>query len=239
MKIALIGYGKMGHAIERVATQRGHEIVERIDVNNTDAFNDAAFKSADVAIEFTTPQTAVNNIRRAWQIGKPVVSGTTGWNAQFPELQRELRQNGHTLFWSSNFSIGVNLFMAINRRMAELMNAMPQYDVQIQEIHHIHKKDAPSGTAITLAEDIIQRLDRKTAWVLSNNVKADQISIEALREGEIPGTHTVTYTSSTDSITMTHAAKNRDGFALGAVLAAEFILGKQGFFGMNDMLHIN
>lgn len=236
MKIALIGYGKMGKIIERIARERGHEIVCVIDVDNRDDFDSPAFRSADVAIEFTVPQVAVSNYRRAFASGVPVVSGTTGWTEQLPELKAEIEKGGHTLFWSSNFSLGVNVFMAVNRYLAELMNRFPQYDVEMTEVHHTQKLDAPSGTAITLAEGVLEKLDRKKAWVKETASASDELAIKSVREGQVPGIHTVRYESAVDSITITHDAKSREGFALGAVIAAEFTVGKKGLLGMEDLM---
>lgn len=236
MKIALIGYGKMGKIIERIALERGHEIVSRIDVDNQEDFSSAAFASADVAIEFTAPSVAVENYRRAWKAGVAVVSGTTGWTKILPEIKQEISDGGHTLFWSSNFSLGVNLFFEINRKLAQMMNKFDAYDVKMTEVHHTQKLDAPSGTAITLAEKILENLDRKSSWVLGKEGNADEIAIEAIREGQVPGIHTVRYESAVDSLTLTHDAKSREGFALGAVVAAEFTAGKKGFLGMSDLL---
>lgn len=236
MKIALIGYGKMGQTIEKVAKARGHEIVCIIDVNNRPDFKSAAFASADVAIEFTTPTSAIENYRQAWAAGVPVVSGTTGWNAQLPEIETEIKKNGYTLFWSSNFSLGVNIFMAVNKYLAKLMNQFPDYNVKMTEVHHTQKLDAPSGTAITLAEGIIENLDRKTAWVKETETAANEIAIKSIREGQVPGIHTIRYENSVDSIEITHDAKSREGFALGAVIAAEFTAGKKGFLNMHDLL---
>ena len=240
MKIALIGYGKMGHIIERIALERGHEIVSKIDVDNQEEFNSEAFASADVAIEFTIPTKAIENYRKAWAVGVPVVSGTTGWNAILPELKKEIAENGYTLFWASNFSLGVNLFFELNKRLAAMMNRYANYDVTMTEIHHTEKKDAPSGTAITLAEGILENIERKSEWVLSNtqcSMLNAQLGIEALREGKVPGTHIITYDSEVDSITIKHEAKSREGFALGAVVAAEFLVGKPaGFYSMSDLM---
>ena len=221
MKIAIIGYGKMGHIIENIALSRGHEIVSVIDKDNLSDFSSSSFASADVAIEFSTPVTAVSNIRRSWAAGVPVVSGTTGWKEQLPELKAELQTNGKALFWTSNFSVGVNMFFALNRKLYELMNKVEGYEPSITEIHHIHKLDAPSGTAVTLAEQICFPTDK----------------IESIRRGEVPGTHIVKYDSAVDTLTITHEAHSREGFALGAVLAAEFIKGKKGFYSMQDMLN--
>ena len=236
MNLALIGYGKMGHIIEQVARQRGHQIVCTIDKDNQTDFASAAFASADVAIEFTMPAVAVDNYRRAWAAGVPVVSGTTGWTAQLPAIRREVEQGGHTLFWSSNFSLGVNIFFELNRHLAQLMNRFPNYEPSLTEIHHTEKKDAPSGTAITLAEGILAELPRKEKWVLGAKTSDSELPIEAIRQGQVPGTHTVRYDSAEDCITITHEAKSRAGFALGAVLAAEFVKGRKGFFTMHDML---
>ena len=241
MKIALIGYGKMGHIIERIALERGHEIVSKVDVDNQEEFESEAFASADVAIEFTVPSKAVENYRKAWSAGVPVVSGTTGWNAVLPQLKEEIVEKGYTLFWASNFSLGVNLFFELNKRLAAMMNRYADYDVAMTEIHHTEKKDAPSGTAITLAEGILENLDRKSEWVLKNaqcTMHNAQFSIEALREGKVPGTHVVTYDSAVDSITIKHEAKSREGFALGAVVAAEFLVGKPaGFYSMTELMN--
>jgi 4-hydroxy-tetrahydrodipicolinate reductase len=236
MKIALIGYGKMGKTIERIALERGHEIVSVIDVDNTDDFNSEGFKSADVAIEFTAPQVALSNYHRAFASGVAVVSGTTGWTDQLPELKKEIEANGNTLFWSSNFSLGVNIFMAVNKYLAGIMNQFSNYNVEITEIHHTQKLDAPSGTAITLAEEIIEKLDRKSKWVKELEKNSNELAIKSIREGQVPGIHTVHYESDVDSITITHDAKSREGFALGAVVAAEYTFGKKGMLGMNDML---
>ena len=240
MKIALIGYGKMGHIIEHIALERGHEVVSKVDVDNQEEFESEAFASADVAIEFTVPAKAVENYRKAWAAGVPVVSGTTGWNAVLPELKEEIATNGYTLFWASNFSLGVNLFFELNRRLAQMMNRYANYDVAMTEIHHTEKKDAPSGTAITLAEGVLENLDRKEEWVLVDSQQStvnSQLGIEALREGKVPGTHIVSYDSAVDTITIKHEAQSREGFALGAVVAAEFLVGKPaGFYSMSDLI---
>ncbi|MEA4937097.1 MAG: 4-hydroxy-tetrahydrodipicolinate reductase [Paludibacter sp.] len=236
MKIALIGYGKMGKTIERIAKERGHEIVSIIDVDNTVDFESVAFRSADVAIEFTMPKVARENIRRAFASGVPVVCGTTGWVENLQEFKREIQEQGTTLFWSSNFSLGVNVFMEVNKYLARLMNRFPEYDVEMTEVHHTQKLDAPSGTAITLAEGILENLERKTSWSKEVTSKPEEIAIKSIREGQVPGTHTIIYDCDVDTITITHEAKNREGLALGAVIAAEFTAGKKGFLGMNDLL---
>lgn len=227
MKIALIGYGKMGHLLEEVARSRSHEVVCVIDVDNRADFDSDAFRSADVAIEFTMPAVAYDNVRVAFAQGVKVVSGTTGWYSQHEVELRELctPAGGNTLFWSSNYSVGVALFRAVNRQLARLMNDYPGYSVRMEETHHIHKLDAPSGTAVTIADDIRAELKR-----------ASDVPITSIREGEVPGIHTVCYESEADVITLTHSAKNRTGFALGAVLAAEFTAKQNGgLFGIEDM----
>jgi 4-hydroxy-tetrahydrodipicolinate reductase len=244
MKIALIGYGKMGHTIEQIAIQRGHTIVSTIDINNAESFHSAAFHAADVAVEFTTPATAFENYRKCFAAGLPVVSGTTGWTERLGEIKRLCENGKHTFFYASNFSIGVNIFFAVNKYLAKWMNRFPEYDVNMTEIHHIHKLDAPSGTGITLAEEILEEIEHKKQWRLAkegeiqfDTDKPEDLVIHALREGEVPGIHEVRYESDVDSITIRHDAKNRAGFALGAVLAAEFTVGKKGFLGMNDLLN--
>lgn len=236
MKIALIGYGKMGKTIERIALERGHRIVSVIDVGNTGDFGSEAFRSADVAIEFTTPATAFSNYMKCFDAGVPVVSGTTGWLDRIDEVKERCAREGKTFFYASNFSIGVNIFFAVNRYLARLMNRFPAYDVSLEEVHHIHKLDAPSGTAITLADDILKTVERKKRWTLGREEDPADLAVRAVREGEVPGIHEVVYESETDTIAIRHSAKSREGFALGAVIAAEFTCGKQGFLGMEDML---
>lgn len=236
MKIALIGYGKMGKIIERIALERGHEIVSIIDIDNREDFKSDAFKSADVAIEFTVPQVALDNYQQAFEAGVAVVSGTTGWADQQEKVKADVLKNGYTLFWSSNFSLGVNIFMAVNKYLAKIMNQFPEYNVEMTEVHHTQKLDAPSGTAITLAEGILDNIDRKTGWVKEIQQNDNELAIKSIREGQVPGIHTIRYESFADIIEITHDAKSREGFALGAVLAAEFTCGKKGFLGMNDML---
>ncbi len=232
----MIGYGKMGKEIASVAAGRGHEITATIDSEADWMEKIDDLRQSDVAIEFSTPDTAVDNIMKCFNIGIPVVVGTTGWYDQLDSVVHDCRQRGNAaLFVASNFSIGVNILFDINRRLADLMNRYPQYDVRIDETHHVHKLDAPSGTAITLANDIINRLDRKEEWKL-NGTQPDELCITARREGEVSGTHQVTYNSEVDTISICHAAKSRKGFAVGAVLAAEFLDGKRGYFTMNDLL---
>ena len=236
MKIALIGYGKMGHEIEKIALDRGHEIVCTIDLGEDNKFESDEFKSADVAIEFTSPDSALNNYKRAFAADVPVVSGTTGWLENIDEILKECSENGKTFFYASNFSLGVNLFFALNKKLAKMMNNYSDYNVRMEETHHIHKLDAPSGTAITLAEGVIENLDRKEAWSLDKENNESDLKITSFREGEVPGIHTVIYESDVDTITISHDAKSRKGFALGAVVAAEFTKDKKGFLGMEDLL---
>ncbi len=236
MKIALIGYGKMGKEIEKIALRRGHEIVCIIDVQNPEDFISEAFRSADVAIEFTNPTVAYHNYLRAFDAGVKLVSGSTGWLEEHGEEIRKLcTTGGKTLFWSSNFSLGVAIFSAVNRYLAQIMNHFPEYEVSLSETHHIHKLDAPSGTAITLAEDILEHIPRKQKWVNQAATDAAQLPIQSIREGEVTGIHTIRYESEADSIRITHDAKNRSGFALGAVLAAEYTADKEGLLGMSDL----
>lgn len=235
MKIALIGYGKMGHMIEEIAKKRGHEIVSIIDINNKEEIGSEAFSMADVAIEFTVPGEAWENINKSWQAGVPVVSGTTGWKKSAEEINDAINRYDSALLWSSNFSLGVNIFFEINRQLAKIMSNYP-YEVSITEIHHTQKKDAPSGTAITIAEDIISNNDKKEGWTLQGDAKSNEISVTAIREGNVPGTHIVDYKSAQDKIEIKHEAYSREGFALGAVIAAEFLAGKKGLFTMRDIL---
>lgn len=248
MKIALIGYGKMGKEIEKIALNRGHEIVSIIDIDNQEEFESEAFKSADVAIEFTNPMVAYANYMKAFKAGVKLVSGSTGWMAEHgDEVKRLCTEGGKTLFWSSNFSLGVAIFSAVNKYLAKIMNQFPEYDVTMSETHHVHKLDAPSGTAITLAEGILENLSRKNKWIKgtlqapdgtisgSADCAANELPVSSIREGEVPGIHTIRYDSEADSITITHDAKNRRGFALGAVLAAEYTAKHEGFLGMSDL----
>lgn len=235
MKIALVGYGKMGKAIEQIALARGHEIVSIIDIENPEEFRSDTFRSAEVAIEFTTPATAFGNYMKCFEAGIPVVSGTTGWLEHLDEVRRMCEKEGKTFFYASNFSIGVNIFFALNKYLAQVMNRFPEYDVRMTETHHIHKLDAPSGTAITLAEDIIANLDRKECWTPETAEKPADLPIRSVREGEVPGIHEIIYESEADTIRIEHNARSRAGFALGAVVAAEFAAGKKGFLGMNDL----
>lgn len=248
MKIALIGYGKMGKMIEQIAISRGHEIVSIIDVDNQQDFDSEAFASADVAIEFTAPQAAYGNYLKAFAKGVKVVSGSTGWMKEHgDDVRRMCNEEGKTLFWASNFSIGVAIFSAVNRYLAKIMNGFQQYGVEMEEVHHIHKLDHPSGTAITLAEEVVENIDRLDKWAVgtvqnpdgtidgSKDVEAGSLRIDSIRRGEVPGIHTIKYDSEADSITITHDAHSRQGFALGAVLAAEYAAEHNGLLTISDM----
>lgn len=237
MKIALLGYGKMGREIEKIAVSRGNEIVLKIGVDNLADLTQENLSKADVAIEFSTPDTAYNNIQLCFESNVPVVVGTTGWLDQLEHCVAQTKQ-GKGLFYASNFSVGVNVFFEVNRKLAELMTPYSEYKVQMEEIHHTQKLDAPSGTAITLAEGVMEFNDSIKTWVNNaTNVKAE-LGIISKREPEVPGTHVVTYENEIDQIYIKHTAHNRKGFALGAVLAAEFMVGKSGFYGMKDLLGI-
>ncbi len=238
MRIALIGYGKMGRMIEEIARSRGHEIVSIIDIDNQEDFDSPEFASADVAIEFTSPTAAYGNYLRAWAKGVKVVSGSTGWMKEHgDEVRRACAEGGKTLFWASNFSIGVAIFSAVNRYLARLMNEFPQYDVELEETHHVHKLDHPSGTAITLAEEIVAEVDRLKGWEESSGGAGggSLLPIRSIRRGEVPGIHTIRYDSDADCITITHDAHSRRGFALGAVLAAEYTNKHEGLLTISDM----
>jgi len=248
MKIALIGYGKMGKMIEQIAISRGHEIVSIIDVDNQQDFDSEAFASADAAIEFTAPQAAYGNYLKAFAKGVKVVSGSTGWMKEHgDDVRRMCNEEGKTLFWASNFSIGVAIFSAVNRYLAKIMNGFQQYDVEMEEVHHVHKLDHPSGTAITLAEEVVENIDRLDKWAVgtvqnpdgtidgSKDVEAGSLRIDSIRRGEVPGIHTIKYDSEADSITITHDAHSRQGFALGAVLAAEYTAEHNGLLTISDM----
>ena len=237
MNIALIGYGKMGREIEKIALERGHSISVKIDKDNLESFDDSAFKQSDVAIEFTQPQFAVNNYKQCFKNNIPVVSGTTGWLGAFDEITQICQKEKQTFFYASNFSVGVNIFFEINKKLAKLINQNSGYNVEMEEIHHTQKLDAPSGTAISLAEQIIEELSSKEKWALDSN-QNNELNIIAKRIADTPGTHTVKYSSEIDEITIEHKAKSRKGFALGAVLAAEFIQNKKGVFSMKDLLDL-
>ena len=238
MKIALIGYGKMGHMIEEVAVQRGHEVILKIDVNNQQDFNKENLLKADVAIEFTNPDSAYNNVMKCLEFGVPTVSGSTGWNNKLEEAKSFCKEKNGSLLQTSNFSIGVNIFFEVNKLLARLMSSQPEYDVTMREIHHTAKKDAPSGTAVTLADQILSTVSRKSNWVNKASEKPQELSIISERIDPAPGTHYVKYSSEVDDIEIIHTAHSRKGFALGAVLAAEFISDKKGIFSMQDVLSL-
>lgn len=238
MKLALIGYGKMGKAIEEIAEQRGHEIVLAVSSSNLHDFTEAAIRNADVCIEFTTPHAAFTNVMTCLKAGVPVVCGSTGWLQQKLEVEQFARDHSLGFLYASNFSIGVNLFFHINEQVAALMKQYPQYQVSVEEIHHTAKKDAPSGTAVTIAEGILAQRSDKQQWVNHASDKKEELAIISKRIDPAPGTHTVFYQSDIDDITINHTAHNRKGFAGGAVLAAEFLHGKTGVFSMRDVLGV-
>lgn len=235
MRIGIWGYGKMGREIEQQALLRGHEIVWRLDEQNVSDFSDDDLKTADVAIEFTMPHAAVNNMMRAININLPMVVGTTGWYHHLEEIKKTCVSKNASLLYGSNFSIGVNILFAVNSYLARIMNHHPQYTPSITEIHHTQKLDAPSGTAITLAESIIHEHERVSYWVNHAAVESSQLGIISIREDDVLGTHQVIYDSDVDKLELIHTAKNRKGFALGAVLAAEWLLGRKGFFEVREM----
>lgn len=246
MKIALLGYGKMGRIIEQFALDRGHEIVLKIDENNLDEKTTENLQQADVAIDFSTPHSVLSNIESCFKAGLPLVVGTTGWYDKIPEIKAECEACNNALLYASNFSVGVNVFFFVNQVLAKIMNRYPQYDVLVEEIHHTQKLDSPSGTAITIAESILDGLERKDKWIneLVGNgeeviTKPDQLLIESHRIEDVPGTHTVVYSSEVDDIEFKHKAHGRAGFALGAVLAAEWLQGKKGFYSIKDMFDFN
>ncbi|MDO8998213.1 MAG: 4-hydroxy-tetrahydrodipicolinate reductase [Bacteroidota bacterium] len=235
MNIALFGYGKMGKEIEAIALKRNHNIVLKIDKDNIATITDADLKKADVIIEFSTPHSVLENIKKCVNANVPIVVGTTGWYDSFKEIKKLCEEKNGSLFHATNFSLGVNLFFKVNSYLAELMNKYTDYDVSMEEIHHIHKLDKPSGTAITLAEQIIAKIDRKTNWSIESK-NSETLFINDIREGEVPGTHIIKYQSEVDDIEIMHKAHNRKGFALGAVIAAEFLNGKKGIYTMNDII---
>jgi len=238
MKIALIGYGKMGKEIEKIALSRNHEISFKIDIDNFSDFEKVNSINTDVAIEFTTPHTAFENVIKCFNKGVSVVCGSTGWNDKLSEAKKLCVEKELSFLWASNFSIGMNIFFKLNQHLARLMNGIEGYEPEIKEIHHIHKKDAPSGTAITLAEGFIKNYDQKKQWQLSPAKGKEILTIEAQRTDEVPGTHIIKFDSVADYIEITHCAKGRQGLAIGAILAAEFIKGKKGIFTMDNVLNI-
>lgn len=228
----------MGQAIDAIATAKGHEIVLRVDINSQHLLAKEHLEQADVAIEFTTPDTAYNNVLKCFEANVPVVCGTTGWLDKLPEIKAICAEKQQAFLHATNFSIGVNIFFEVNKKLAELMASQPQYNVWMEEIHHTHKKDAPSGTALTLAEQLMAAVTRKTGWVNAESPQPDVLSIISKRIDPAPGTHTINYTSDIDDITITHTAHSREGFAAGAVVAAEWLKGKTGVFGMRDVLNL-
>lgn len=236
MNIALIGYGKMGKAIEEIALERGHKIVLKINDENLGDFTKENTGKADVAIEFTSPHSAFDNIKKIIEYGVPVVCGSTGWTERINEINDYCKEQNGSFLYASNFSVGVNIFFELNKKLATLMAPHAEYDISMEEIHHTQKKDAPSGTAITLAEQILEQVQRKTKWVNEQSSDAAELPIISKREDPAPGTHSIKYSSPIDDIEIIHTAHNRQGFALGAVLAAEFIKGKKGIFSMKEVL---
>ncbi|RZL68408.1 MAG: 4-hydroxy-tetrahydrodipicolinate reductase [Pedobacter sp.] len=246
MKIALLGYGKMGQIIERFALERGHEVVLKISIDNLEDLTVTNLEKADVAIDFSAPDAAVGNIYKCFEASLPIVVGTTGWYGNLQEIKNDCLSSNNTLLYGSNFSIGVNLFFHLNKFLAKLMNNYPAYEVQVEEIHHTQKLDAPSGTAMTIAEGIIEELDRKSEWLnevvgtpIPDVIKNEQLLIESHRIENVPGTHTVVYSSEVDEIEIKHTAHSRAGFALGAVVAAEWLQNKQGFYNIADVFNFN
>jgi len=239
MNIALIGYGKMGKSIEEIAVAKGHTIVLKIDENNTNDFTKENMKKANVAIEFTHPGSAFDNISKCIEFGVPVVSGTTGWTEKLDAVWKKCRDENGSFLYASNFSVGVNIFFEVNKRLASLMESHKEYDVTLEEIHHTQKKDSPSGTAITLAEEILERIARKKNWVNHLTDNASELEILSERIDPAPGTHKVKYSSAIDDIEIIHTAHSRKGFASGAVLAAEFLANKKGIFTMQDVLGLS
>jgi 4-hydroxy-tetrahydrodipicolinate reductase len=248
MKIALLGYGKMGKIIEKIALSRKHEIVLTIDHETLHELTPENLQKADVVIEFTTPASVLSNIEHCFNANVPIVVGTTGWYEKLPEVKQQCVDGNKSLLWASNFSVGVNVFFHVNKLLAKVMNRYPYYEVQVEEIHHTQKMDSPSGTAITIAEGIINNTDTKNEWVNvlttddsddDANVAPNQLLIESLRIDSVPGTHTVIYDSEVDSIEFKHTAHNRNGFALGAVLAAEWLHDKKGFYSVEAMFDFN
>jgi 4-hydroxy-tetrahydrodipicolinate reductase len=245
MKIALLGYGKMGKIIEKIATGRKHEIVLKIDFDNQHELTAENLQKADAVIEFSTPATVLGNIQHCFDADVPVVVGTTGWYDELPQIKQQCEEGNHAMLYASNFSVGVNIFFHVNKVLAKLMKNYPYYEVQVEEIHHTQKLDSPSGTAITIAQGIIDNLGSKKEWVnvltadgdetADDNIKNDQLLIESFRIDSVPGTHTVIYDSEVDMIEFKHTAHNRNGFALGAVMAAEWIHDKKGFHSVQDM----
>ncbi len=238
MNIALIGYGRMGQEIETIAKDRGHKIELIIDIDNPDDLNAENLKDIDVAIEFTIPKAAINNYKTCFDAGVPVVSGTTGWLEKWDEVTQYCKEKDSAFFYASNFSLGVNLFFDFNRKLARMMKPFDQYNVEMTEVHHTKKLDAPSGTAISLADDIIHEYDQLSKWVNHSSNNKNELGIISEREGDVPGIHTIKYDSDVDYIEITHSAKSRKGFALGAVIAAEYTAKNKGILSMKEMLNL-
>jgi 4-hydroxy-tetrahydrodipicolinate reductase len=238
IKIALIGYGKMGKTIESIALERGHTVDLKIDIDSMGDFTKENLLQCDVAIEFTGPHSAKENINKCLDAGIPVLSGSTGWLDDWAEVEKGCKEKNGSFLYASNFSVGVNIFFEVNKKLAQLMNGHNEYAISMQEIHHTQKKDAPSGTAITLAEQIIQEIPAKKKWVNAETTDPEALPVISKREDPAPGTHSITYSSLIDDIEIIHTAHNRNGFALGAVLAAEYIYNKKGIFTMKDVLYI-
>ncbi len=236
MNIALIGYGKMGKEIEKIARERGHDLPLIIDIDNRHELTPVRLSAADVAIEFTGPESAFGNISACFDAHLPVVSGSTGWLDRRDEVEERCQREGQAFFYASNFSLGVNILFHVNRLLARIMERYPEYEVSMEEIHHTQKLDAPSGTAITLAEGILGEISRKTRWVNRPAKQPEELPILSRRINAVPGIHTIRWESEADYLELTHSAKSRRGFALGAVLAAEYLRDKKGCFGMNDLL---
>jgi 4-hydroxy-tetrahydrodipicolinate reductase len=236
MKIALIGYGKMGRAIEKIALQRGHEIVLKIDLDNAADFTRTNLQKADAAIEFTGPHSAFANVMKCIEFGVPLVCGSTGWLDKIDEAIAFCKNQQGCFLYTSNFSVGVNIFFEVNKRLAELMNPHTEYAIHLEETHHTQKKDSPSGTAVSLANQILERISRKKKWVNHTTNNPDELPILSKRIDPAPGTHSVSYVSGIDTIDIIHTAHSREGFATGAVLAAEFVKGKQGVYSMKEVL---
>ena len=236
MKIALIGYGKMGKTIEQLALEKGYEIVLKVDIQNAQTWTNEELKQADVAIEFTQPESAIQNITRCFECGVPVISGTTGWVENMEEVKNACKKLEGGFFYASNFSVGVNLFFKLNKILAEMMAAYDSYDISLEEIHHTQKLDAPSGTAITLAEGLLEKISRKSKWVKESANQENELPIFSKRIENVPGTHSINYDSEIDSIEIKHTAHSRLGFAKGALMAAEWMNNRKGIYGMEDML---
>ncbi len=236
MKIALLGYGKMGKEIEAIALQRGHSIVLKVSSENAKTFSNEEVRKADVAIDFSMPDSAEANCMRCFAVNLPIVMGTTGWHQRLNDVKQIALHQNQSFLYASNFSVGVNLFFQLNKKMAELMQPYTDYSLSMQEIHHLQKLDSPSGTAIHLANDLLKSFPEKQKWVNHSSNEKTEIGIESLRVEGVPGTHSINYSSSIDSIQIKHTAHNRKGFAIGALLAAEWLLGKKGVFEMKDVL---